>query len=394
MEFHSQKKQKPCLLEGTTNYMMMMMIPDDVLLTNIFIRLPARQAAKMRSLSKTWNSLLPDPSFIKSHLDRSKDEILMVFERYFHLEKVPFTEHTITYCQTDDVPITNSVKVVHTSSISNSLYGSVNGLICLHGNQGVKIWNPSLSALMVLPPYRFNKDICIDIRFGFDPKTNDYKVVKLSYFDEDDLDGDLIYNWLPVEVFSLRKGCWESITERFPPHIQTVESTITKNDVFVDGHDGRLHYLCTTANDLPTVVAFDLGDETFSEIALPDDCFYRVNELAILSQKLCVMSCLANGGCEVWVMENYGVATSWVKRHVVPEYKANKVIPIGFTLNNQFLFGHGMNLSLYDPEASSFRCFKGAALLSSNQYNEGMDPFTNSAKVVPYVDSLVWVNTL
>ncbi|CAH1424364.1 unnamed protein product [Lactuca virosa] len=52
------------------------------LLSIIFIRLLAKQLAQMRCVSKSWNALLSESSFVKSHLHHSinnKDQILLVF---------------------------------------------------------------------------------------------------------------------------------------------------------------------------------------------------------------------------------------------------------------------------------------------------------------------------
>ena len=56
-------------------------LPEELLL-NMFIRLLAKQIAQMRSVSKSWNALLSESSFVKSHLHHStnnnNDEILLV----------------------------------------------------------------------------------------------------------------------------------------------------------------------------------------------------------------------------------------------------------------------------------------------------------------------------
>nr|XP_043639168.1 F-box/kelch-repeat protein At3g06240-like [Erigeron canadensis] len=363
----------------------------------------------MRSLSKTWNSLLSHPSFIKSHLDHSKDtndEILLVFQSRSISKDIPVTAYI-----SPNLQLANSVKV-YMDSLRGFVVGLVNGLVCLESEECCTIWNPSLSASIDLPPYTIDGDSDSDynysdsdsdynisygdlrknerfyysrnsnFKFGFDPKKNDYKIVKLTYgycnYD------DRILHWLPVEVFSVLKGSWESITERFPSHVERI---LNMNEFVVDGYDGRLHYLCKVKISVSertkvTIVAFDLDDETFSEIAFPDSIqYHRLRmELGVLSGKFCVMLNVSNGDCEVWVMENYGVATSWVKRHVIPKCKGDDIFPIGITLKNHFVLEHGNHrvLSLYDQEASTFKDFKGVKPFSS---------FT----VVQYVDSLVWV---
>ncbi|GKA30539.1 F-box domain containing protein [Tanacetum coccineum] len=128
-------------------------IPEDVI-WNILICLPAKQVAQMRCVSKAWNALLSQPSFIKSHLDHNlahDDEILLVF--------------------ISDKP--------------SDLIGSDNGLICFSSFESVvHIWNPSLSALAALPDIVSTLDDDNDhmqFRFGYDPINDDYKVVKVMF---------------------------------------------------------------------------------------------------------------------------------------------------------------------------------------------------------------------
>lgn len=53
----------------------------------------------------------------------------------------------------------------------------------------------------------------------------------------------------------------------------------------------RVHWI-GDVDQRQTIVAFDLGVETFSEIPLLDSIQYTGwNVLGVLSQKLCVMSC-------------------------------------------------------------------------------------------------------
>ncbi|PWA33942.1 F-box domain-containing protein [Artemisia annua] len=79
----------------------------------------------------------------------------------------------------------------------------------------IYIWNPSLSALSPLPPSRIHSSFDNKhLRFGFDPKTDDYKAVKVISFQLPNR-----RDWLQVAVFSMRKCLWKLITERFPSHI-------------------------------------------------------------------------------------------------------------------------------------------------------------------------------
>lgn len=108
------------------------------------------------------------------------------------------------------------------------------------------IWNPSLFALLTLLSYPIPYDsygvIEIDLRFGFDPKTDYYKVVKLTsivwHTKKHYKLPHCVKDFLEVEVYSMKKGSWEFITQRFPPHITM---HCPKHEVSVDGNNGHFH---------------------------------------------------------------------------------------------------------------------------------------------------------
>ncbi|CAI9296251.1 unnamed protein product [Lactuca saligna] len=169
-------------------------LPGDVL-SNIFIRLLAKQLGQMRCISKSWNALLSQSSFIKSHLHRSihnNDEILMVFNAEFPSDSEPtaqpkpFIAHP---SRSPDIELADFIKlpvIPHSEHKCLFAIGSVHGLICFsygrYPDSVIYIWNPSLSALLSLPPYSKPSDgdsPWTFLRFGFDPRTDDYKVVKV-----------------------------------------------------------------------------------------------------------------------------------------------------------------------------------------------------------------------
>lgn len=371
-------------------------LPDDLVYNNIFIWLPAKPLARMRCVCKPWNAFLSQPSFIKSHFDRSiqnNDEILMIFEDRFSFGvSKSFTAHA---SQSPHRQITNLIKlpvnIPTGEEYSNVVIGSVNGLICFSSyeflcKEVIYIWNPSLSALLPLPPYnlRYYSDFVRFFRFVFFPKTNDYKVVKLSFFFDypNNPNGipPVIHVMQEVEVFSMIKGCWKVITSRFPSDITNIQN---ENEVCIDGHDGRVHWLCDIGEEKneQVIVTFDLGVETFGEISLPhqiqDNNGNRTFVLGNVAGKVCVMSCVENGDLEVWVMNEYGVAESWVKQHIFSQF-GGKIDPFGFTSKKEFLFGVDRRIALYDQNASKVKLFMI------------MRP-PGSTRTVRYVESLFWV---
>ncbi|XP_052620620.1 F-box protein CPR1 [Lactuca sativa] len=390
----------------------------DVLLSNIFIRLLAKQLAQMRCVSKSWNALLSESSFIKSHLHRSiqnntTNGILLLFYRLFSFGSKSFTAYP---SQSPHSELTDFIKLPINHQSENNrgkVIGSVNGLICFkygsnhdfgvihdseiiygsnHDPEVVCIWNPSLSALLTLPPYYTPPySIQHSFRFGFDPKTDDYKVVKFTRPMERQGIMISVKDWLPIEVYSMRKGSWKSITQRLPSNLRDIFSCDT---LCVDGHEGHLHWITETDdtwNSVLTVFTFDLSSETFWEMPFPKYVidlmgYHNANDvwvqLGVLGGKLCVMSrALPDYKWEVWVMDEYGVGDSWVKHYVFPPFSGYNIVGCGFTLQNEFFIKvRGRGFALYDPVEEKTKIFKS--------YGENVNC---GGKVVNYVDSLVWV---
>ncbi|XP_042752570.1 F-box/kelch-repeat protein At3g06240 [Lactuca sativa] len=370
------------------------------LLSKIFILLMAKQLAQMRCVSKSWNAILSQSSFIKSHLHHSinnNDQILVVFVNNLSINHKLFTSYLYPTHSPHRV-LANFIKIPRVKPGYTyrmiKIIGSVHGLICSsYGDYVIHIWNPSLRAESALPPYSFPYCGCYEIsfRFGFDSKTLDYKVVKItgltgpeqtSTSEEEEEEDDvpsfryLIIKWLQVEIYSMRTGSWKLITQRFPSHI----TRIFDNDkACVDGHDGRLHWVGHTNEKLDSevIVAFDLGSETFLEMTFPDSIldYYRSNTLGVLGGKLCVMSGDGDAEIQVWVAE------SWVKRHVFhfshdPDHAFN-----GFTSHNEFFIEDADDcLVFYDHIADKAKILE--------KYPGGK---CNTNRIVEYVDSLVWI---
>ncbi|XP_071699445.1 F-box/kelch-repeat protein At3g23880-like [Rutidosis leptorrhynchoides] len=358
-------------------------LPDDVLRNNIFIRLPAKQVALLRSLSKTWNLVLSDSSFIKSHLHHSliHNNHTDIFAFYFaFLDNISFGTYFTLNAFRSPIYQEHSNYIKLPLSGCNYVIGSVNGLICFWN-----LWNPCLSSSLITLSDSICDRVCsYDFKFGYDPKTDDYKVVNLRYYYN--WTQQMIDEWLPVKVYSVRKGCWESVTGKFPSHI----TKINGKKVLGDGYDGRVHWLCNVddsnnKNIKETIVAFDMSDETLSEISLPSDFVkctrQRTNVLGVLFEKVCVISCVPGAGCEVWVMEDYGVATSWVKRVSYLFNCANIIDLVGFSLRGNLLLKCcDDQLALYDPNTGYVN------LLGTRM----IDKRISYSAFVDYVGSLVW----
>ncbi|KAL4591307.1 hypothetical protein LXL04_004265 [Taraxacum kok-saghyz] len=304
----------------------------DVVLSNIFIRLQAKHLARM-----------------STHPSRSP-----------HLE------------------ITDFIKLPVNPQSGNSrgkVIGSVNGLICftygpnhdlevrenhhkevIYGSNldpdVIYIWNPSLSSLLTVPPYNIPSHLIqLFLRFGYDPKTDDFKVVKVTRRFEPQtelLDKITNEEWLPVEVYSMRKGSWNLITQEIPSNVTDLFDC---DMLCVDGRDGHLHWVAEINhfwNAVETTLAFDLGTETFREIPFPTS----------------VPDSILDGNVDDISMDLAILAGSFV----------------WYQRPSQIMNVRG-GFALYDPGEAKTKIFKN----QGEKYRYGV------SKVVEYVDSLVWV---
>ncbi|KAJ9553156.1 hypothetical protein OSB04_017201 [Centaurea solstitialis] len=335
-----------------------------------------------------------------------------------HLSQSPHLQLSPDFIEFPDSPLFPDPRSV-------TFFGSINGLICYgfrtdrdrQDDYVIQIWNPSLSAVLTLPPFNgldwvlIGDDACY--LFGYDPETDDYKLLKLMSYSisPDPIDyppgitPDVIlakwcfYNSIndvkEVEVYSMRNGSWKLLQNRLPSHIIKI---FDEQVVCVDGHDGRLHWTGIVNRNKQTLVTFDLGLETFGEIPLPlpisviDDSQLRQDGLGFYSGNLCFMSFKKGYDYELWVMNEYGVAESWTKLHIFSHFSGD-IDPYGFTSSNKFLFktfsddmeyydyamAFGDHLEFYDPGDEKVKSFK----------METRDRIFT--KIVRYVDSLVWV---
>ncbi|KAK8549133.1 hypothetical protein V6N12_062031 [Hibiscus sabdariffa] len=95
------------------------------------------------------------------------------------------------------------------------MFDSCNGLICIQLDRydnGLKflLWNPSIQKYIYLPQLSFSEAEDSNNEFGFDSRTNDYKLLIVGI----DKDG----SWIQPYLFSLNENCWKRVTATIPPN--------------------------------------------------------------------------------------------------------------------------------------------------------------------------------
>ncbi|OMO97109.1 hypothetical protein COLO4_14881 [Corchorus olitorius] len=318
------------------------------LLVEIFLRLPIKDLVKSTAVCKSWNSVIKNPNFISTHLGKaisSPDSHLLLF-RLCTWEKPYYSVSVEHYSLRFDNEDVNEYKQLHfpsnfPRSVSTCfrVVGICNGLVCLVDDVVIHVddvsscdrdynyilWNPFIKKAIRLPEPSLRFRIYYGMAFtgfGFDSKTKDYKL--LRFFEMDDKS-------IEVELYSLNANRWTSITSIAPNYSPLYRAQYYYGNSFVNG---AIHLLACDRNERDrsrniVLLAFDVSEEVFSEIPLPDHfsnaSILRVQLLKYRQSSIATMTweCERKRRSQIhwerrsqihlWVMKEYGVATSWTK---------------------------------------------------------------------------------
>ena len=311
-------------------------LPDEIL-THIFHCLPIKSIIACTSVSKTWKSLIKNPTFISTHFRHSRKNLLL-----FKLPTQPFemfgtipTGDREVYTLLHDDDFTKQQQHTrldfpfHGPDLESHcpvfrVVGTCDGLLCLSDDLITYIdifypWNPCVRKILRLPypnvTFGTHGGFDASLVFGFGPKTNDYKVVRVvTLVDTLDLRKDRP----KVEVYSLSTNKWRMVKASLVPRCvldgrapQAFVNGALHWRVFTRADDGSFHHF---------VLVFDLGDEVFSEMQLPQLLAYTYERMRLYSPISTCRNSIAffhqdyNSHClDIWVMKQYGVVSSWTK---------------------------------------------------------------------------------
>ncbi|XP_021807880.1 F-box/kelch-repeat protein At3g06240-like [Prunus avium] len=275
----------------------------------------------------------------------------------------------------EDMDMTNLKQPLFGEENTFRIVGHCDGIICVQLNAAeVLLWNPAIhEAPKLLPPEPYldvdigssMRDMSRALGFGYDPKTNDYKVVDIGYPGYEtygDGGNDLIiYTPKPV-VYSLGTDTWREIatgsletetTNLWPEDFQFY----LKGMCYWVGHeqskliDGWGDMLVEEVRDV--IISFDMRDEVFHDILLPHvyglspTIFYNIRLLLWYHKSVALFGCHGWGHNDesfgIWVLHeefgnrpnnNYYNAT-WTKHHAFDLTLTHK--PLAFWKSDEIL---------------------------------------------------------
>ncbi|GJR93602.1 F-box/kelch-repeat protein-like protein [Tanacetum coccineum] len=165
------------------------------------------------------------------------------------------------------------------------------------GVQSITLWNPSIRRKLTVPAYPSSNNSTVSFGFGFDPISDDYKIVAM-HMSYSSYESSFIY--------SLKTNSWSKIVTPILNAYDAESSCFFK---------GRLHwFVVCDLNDINRnrIMTFDLSTNVFGFISLPKPSL-RFNNLMIIKGCLAVMLSHDDNHCSIWVMREYNNVASWTK---------------------------------------------------------------------------------
>ncbi|XP_050222082.1 F-box/kelch-repeat protein At3g06240-like [Mercurialis annua] len=282
-------------------------LPEEVVV-QILSRLPAKSVLKFSCVCKLWNRIVKSPDFISTFSSNKHDSYVFLlhsdssdYQYSMHLENKDSHQYPSLH------PLSNPAsRNLHRYF---KVIGSSNGLICLYFNLGKGlpkfiIWNPSIRKSVHVPPNNLvGPDQLIGFGFGFDSRTNDYKLLEDGF------------------MYSLNCNSWKKISN-IPVENKTKRFWLS-TPLFVHG---RFHWLAMSEKK-NMVLTFDLRDEMFGGIAIPqclENVGYRHLKIKAFGESsMAVTHQIGNsrGEHDIRVMKEYW-SSEWTKLAAVERVPA------------------------------------------------------------------------
>ncbi|KAI8005803.1 F-box protein [Camellia lanceoleosa] len=243
---------------------------------DIFSRLPITSLLQFSSVNRSWQMLQYDPNLASLHFSRTaKNNPCLIFHCDYPIRNQLF------FVELSDEMDNEIVRRIQTPFCDTmpefNVIASCNGLLCLSDSlysDPLYIYNPFTRKHRELPKSRQFDDQEVVFGFGFHPVTNEYK--------------------------------------------RASEALVC----------GRLHWLAqlricrgTRIHRDVAIVSFDLADEQFREVPRPEcgNLIMANYQLTVLGGCLSAVACHLYDRYEIWVMEEYSVKESWLKKYNIKD---------------------------------------------------------------------------
>ncbi|KAK9715358.1 hypothetical protein RND81_06G159600 [Saponaria officinalis] len=251
------------------------------IITNILSRLPSKSLCRFKCVSKQWNSQISSPNFINLYLTQTliSDNYPNLIIAQFSLSSTPisdvlnpnfhFTElnHPLKrLCRTQDFSY-------YDPKVHPQILGSCNGIVCIavYDKSSIFLYNPCIKTHRLIPHFLPSDDTnplleitpgyinVVVFGFGYDSRSDDYKMMRMI---EARMRNMVSYR--ESSVYSMRDDSWKLLIDE----TNTMEY-ILQNGMGVLSNE-VLHFVVAGPNYKPLIKCYNLCNETFSFVNLPN----------------------------------------------------------------------------------------------------------------------------
>ncbi|CAL5206005.1 unnamed protein product [Lathyrus oleraceus] len=361
-------------------------LPDE-LIAEVLSLLNVKSLTRLKCVSKSWNSIISDPVFVKIHLHKSSRNPHIILFPSDVINNSVFVL-PISLLQKPSFYFFNYESEYHSMKLPHRhrVIGSCNGLICLLNSRGNEfyLWNPATNPfyenLGSFPLHFQYSNFFYKFSFGYDNLTNKYKLVTFSSKE------------VRVRVFTFGPNIWKNIPcfSIYPYDSETNEGVYLNNTLNWFAFLNNNPYCYQNLNfEQFAVISLDLGTETYREFPFPRE-FDEVPSfppiVCVLMDCLCFSHYTKEHSFIIGQMKEFGVEKSWTKLlkfdfHSIFEcYKLVHLLPF-------YMFENGDILILERNAGQVIRYDRRDNRVVIKTIHTNNNIYLTS--VVPYVESLV-----
>jgi F-box interacting protein len=291
-------------------------LPED-LLTEILSKLPVKCLGRFKCVSKSWYALITNPNFITKHVTWANSHNPHRRAILSHSNEWGYGYPLVATLSNDTLELSGDVDLLQLFQPQDGealfFFGACNGIICLASEilceyEYLVLWNPATGESKMLPPINRPSDVPAYysiVGFGFDSKTNDYKVVRILHYNSQ----------YEVVVYSLSADSWRVIDSSLSP---SYSIHLSRYPSYVNGVD---HWWASDTNDTgkvsrPFLLSFDMSTEVFQKVLLPPIEASLIEDFAVINDSVALILRRYDEfdySFDIWVLNESGVERTWTK---------------------------------------------------------------------------------
>ncbi|XP_068337260.1 putative F-box protein At5g62660 [Pyrus communis] len=348
-------------------------LPNEIICFQILPRVPSKSLMRFTCVCKSWSSLVRNPSFVDAHQSFHRNKLTHLLLTTWN--KATRQQHFLSAQINQDGTPTPAIHLLNLPMASDHrLYNvqSTNGLVCLYlSNTSSRhhtlayldppnfIFNPCTRESIILP--HASPTYCrshVTYHFGFSPLTNEYTVLQVQTFrPHHSIPTDMTFMF---KIFKLGTSLWRRLeVDRNDLPFEPLQCPFEVQSVCISG---AMHWMHLKES---VVVVFDIGDEKFRVIPLPQDyvCFihrigYPMGEsirnvvevggcLALIGDKTLVRS---QNMMALWILKDYENQV-WIREAITFPLRWRALgcpVPLR-TIHNGELLLQSIELHVHEP---------------------------------------------